>query len=322
MGVLFRKSASQREGDEREHHKPRGVNLKRNSESLSKPYLWTSHPPFTRENSYSPAHSSLPNVRRQANRTLRACARISHAERKCWEDLDLGRLNPNEDLGDSTLKAAKVRITEIVKGLKEAYPDARCALDHKSPLELLVATMLSAQCTDVRVNQVTPTLFQKYPSAQDLAGAAQSNLERIIHSTGFFRNKAKNIKAACQRIISHFSGDVPKTMEELLSLPGVARKTANVVLGTAYGISSGVVVDTHVFRIAHRLGLTRGKTPEKVELDLMKLLPREEWIDFSHRLIHHGRRICMARNPQCTSCRLDEVCPKLGVESKKTARRH
>jgi endonuclease III len=214
------------------------------------------------------------------------------------------------------MKTAKARIAGIVKALKETYPDAECALSHKNPLQLLVATILSAQCTDVRVNQVTPMLFRQYPSAREFAAASQSDLEKMIHSTGFFRNKAKNIKAACQKIISDFQGRIPNTMDELLSLPGVARKTANVVLGTAYGIPAGLVVDTHVFRIAHRLGLTRAKTPEKVELDLMKLLPHEEWINFSHRLIHHGRRVCMARNPQCPSCTLANHCPKLGVNSK------
>jgi len=211
------------------------------------------------------------------------------------------------------LNKAKAKAAEIVGRLKEAYPQAECALSHKNPLQLLVATILSAQCTDARVNQVTPALFEKYASAQDLAGAAQADLERLIRSTGFFRNKAKNIKAACQRIVRDFQGKVPKTMEELLSLPGVARKTANVVLGTAYGIAAGVVVDTHVFRLTHRLGLTHAKTPEKVEMGLMKLLPREEWINFSHRLIYHGRRICMARNPKCAVCTLNPVCPRIGV---------
>jgi endonuclease III len=218
------------------------------------------------------------------------------------------------------LKTAKARVAGIVKALKEAYPDAECALSHKNPLQLLVATILSAQCTDVRVNQVTPALFRRYPSVRDLADASQGDLEKMIHSTGFFRNKAKNIKAACQKIISEFQGWVPATMEELLSLSGVARKTANVVLGTAYGIPAGVVVDTHVFRIAHRLGLTRAKTPEKVELDLMKLLPSDEWINFSHRLIHHGRRVCVARSPQCPSCTLSELCPKLGVNHTNVSR--
>jgi len=211
------------------------------------------------------------------------------------------------------LNKAKAKAAEIVGRLKEAYPQAECALSHKNPLQLLVATILSAQCTDARVNQVTPALFEKYASAQDLAGAAQADLERLIRSTGFFRNKAKNIKAACQRIVRDFQGKVPKTMEELLSLPGVARKTANVVLGTAYGIAAGVVVDTHVFRLTHRLGLTHAKTPEKVEMGLMKLLPREEWINFSHRLIYHGRQICVARNPKCAVCTLNPVCPRIGV---------
>jgi endonuclease III len=220
------------------------------------------------------------------------------------------------------LKTAKARIARIVKELKEAYPDAECALSHKNPLQLLVATILSAQCTDTRVNQVTPALFRQYPSAREFADASQGDLEKMIHSTGFFRNKAKNIKAACQKIIHDFQGRVPNTMNDLLSLAGVARKTANVVLGTAYGIPAGVVVDTHVFRIAHRLGLTRAKTPEKVELDLMKLLPHEEWINFAHRLIHHGRRVCMARNPQCSTCTLADLCPKLGVNNSKPARKH
>ncbi len=217
------------------------------------------------------------------------------------------------------MKSAKARIGEIIKGLKEGYPDAECALSHKNPLQLLVATILSAQCTDVRVNQVTPALFQKFRSAQDLANVSQHELETMIRSTGFFRNKARNIKAAAQKIVTDFHGVVPKTMDELLSLPGVARKTANVVLGTAYGIPSGVVVDTHVFRITYRLGLSCAKTPEKVEVDLMKLVPREEWINFSHRLIHHGRRVCMARNPQCPICRIQKVCPKLGVDDKQAA---
>ena len=212
------------------------------------------------------------------------------------------------------MKSAKGRVPQIIEDFRKEYPAAECALNHKNPLQLLIATMLSAQCTDVRVNMVTPDLFQRYTSASDFADASQADLETMIRSTGFFRNKAKNIKAACHRLVTEFQGEVPKTMEELLSLPGVARKTANVVLGTAYGIASGIVVDTHVFRIAHRLGLTRAKTPENVEVDLMKLIPQAEWIDFSHRLIHHGRRVCMARNPQCPRCVVNEVCPKVGVK--------
>lgn len=214
---------------------------------------------------------------------------------------------------ENTLKKTKVPVDKILKGLQEAYPDVKCALDHQGPLQLLVATILSAQCTDVRVNLVTPALFSKYPTAADFAEARLPDLEKLIHSTGFFRNKAKNIKGAGQRLLTEFKGSVPKTMEELLTLPGVARKTANVVLGTAYGIASGIVVDTHVFRLSHRLGLTRAKTPEQVEQDLMKIVPKAEWIDFSHRLIHHGRKICSARNPQCDRCFLNPVCPKVGV---------
>ncbi len=209
----------------------------------------------------------------------------------------------------------KVLAQRIIQGLKEAYPEAKCALNHTNSLELLIATILSAQCTDVRVNVVTPELFRKYRCAADFASASQAELEEKIRSTGFFRNKAKNIKAACQKLVREFQGRVPKTMEQLLTLPGVARKTANVVLGTAYGIPSGVVVDTHVFRLTHRLGLTRANTPEKVEQDLMKIIPQVDWIDFSHRLIHHGRRVCTARNPQCPLCVLESVCPKIGVET-------
>jgi endonuclease III len=215
------------------------------------------------------------------------------------------------------VRSVKTRVQNIIDGLKKEYPEAECALNHKNPLQLLIATMLSAQCTDVRVNQVTPELFRKYQSAEDFGNASQADLENMIHSTGFFRNKAKNIKAACQKLSAEFKGQVPKSMEELLGLPGVARKTANVVLGTAYAIPSGIVVDTHVFRLAHRLGLTRANTPEKTEQDLMKLIPQGEWINFSHRLIHHGRRVCTARHPQCPRCVLSELCPKIGVSVKK-----
>jgi endonuclease-3 len=224
-----------------------------------------------------------------------------------------GRFLTSADPAENTLKKTKVPVDEILKGLQETYPDVKCALDHQDPLQLLVATILSAQCTDVRVNLVTPALFAKYPSAADFAEARLPDLEKLIHSTGFFRNKAKNIKAAGQRLLSEFKGIVPKTMEELLTLPGVARKTANVVLGTAYGIASGIVVDTHVFRLSHRLGLTRARTPELVEQDLMTIVPKTEWIDFSHRLIHHGRKVCSARNPQCDRCSLNPVCPRVGV---------
>ncbi|HVN83168.1 MAG TPA: endonuclease III [Terriglobia bacterium] len=211
-------------------------------------------------------------------------------------------------------KEEQDRIRKILSLLKAEYPDAQCALTHADPLQLLIATILSAQCTDVRVNQVTPVLFQRYPTISDLAEAKLSELEDLIRSTGFFRNKARNIKAACQQLVNKFSGKIPHSMEELLTLQGVARKTANVVLGSAFGIPSGIVVDTHVFRLSHRLRLTHAKTPEKVEQDLMRKVPREEWINFSHRLIFHGRRVCTARKPLCHICSLDEVCPKVGVK--------
>ena len=200
-------------------------------------------------------------------------------------------------------------IPRLIERLRTAYPEARCALTHEEPLQLLVATILSAQCTDARVNQVTPVLFGRYPDARALAGATQEAIEEVVRSTGFFRNKAKSIRGAARRILDTYEGKVPRTMEELLTLPGVARKTANVVLGTAYGVASGVVVDTHVERIAHRLGLSREKTPDRVERDLMRLLPREEWNDFSHILIHHGRRICDARAPKCGECPVQDLCP-------------
>jgi len=211
-------------------------------------------------------------------------------------------------------KQEQDRIRRILSLLKAEYPDAQCALTHADPLQLLIATILSAQCTDVRVNQVTPGLFQRYPTTRDLAEAELSDLENLIRSTGFFRNKAKNIKGACQQLVSKFNGKIPQSMEELLTLPGVARKTANVVLGSAFGIPSGVVVDTHVFRLSHRLRLAHAKTPEKVEQDLMRKIPREEWINFSHRLIFHGRRVCTARKPLCHVCSLGAVCPKIGVK--------
>ncbi|MGE5176594.1 MAG: endonuclease III [Hyphomicrobiales bacterium] len=197
----------------------------------------------------------------------------------------------------------------LIERLKEAYPEARCALDHQDPFQLLVATILSAQCTDARVNMVTPGLFARYPDARALAVVGQEDLEAIIRSTGFYRNKAKSIRGASERLVAAFGGVVPRTMEELLTLPGVARKTANVVLGTGYGIADGIVVDTHVERLARRLGLSKGKNPEEVERDLMRVVPREEWILFSHLLIFHGRRICDARKPRCAECPVAALCP-------------
>jgi endonuclease-3 len=213
------------------------------------------------------------------------------------------------------MREAKRHAAKIARRLAVDYADARCALDFRSPLELLIATILSAQCTDVRVNLVTKALFQRYRTAADYAAAPQEELERAIQSTGFFRNKAKNIKAACQALVEKHGGQVPKDLESLVALPGVGRKTANVVLGTAFGIASGVVVDTHVSRITQRLGLTKAADPEKIEQDLMAQLSKSEWIDFSHRLIHHGRKICVARKPKCEVCTLAKWCPRIGVKA-------
>lgn len=209
--------------------------------------------------------------------------------------------------------SAKRRATQVAQRLRRAYPDAECALVHDAPLELLLATILSAQCTDAVVNTVTPQLFERFPTAAALAAAPLREIERIIHRTGFFRNKAKSIQACCRKLVDEHGGEVPRTMEELVELPGVGRKTANVVLGTAFGIASGVVVDTHVTRISRRLGLTRHTDAVKIERDLMAQLPKKEWIDFSHRLIHHGRRICAARKPLCEECPLETICPRIGV---------
>ncbi len=203
----------------------------------------------------------------------------------------------------------------IGKELARLYPRAYCALEHQNAFELVIATVLSAQCTDERVNMVTPVLFKRFATAEALGNASQEDVETIIKSTGFFRNKAKNIIAASKRITEVYGGRVPDTMEELLTLPGVARKTSNVVLGNAYGKNIGVVVDTHVSRLSQRMGLTKQKTPEKIELDLMKLFAQNEWTVLSHRLIFHGRQVCNARKPACERCTLAGICPKLGVET-------
>jgi endonuclease-3 len=200
------------------------------------------------------------------------------------------------------------RVAAILAKLDEAYPNATCELNHKNAFELLIATILSAQCTDVRVNQVTETLFKKYPDPKAFAYATPSELELEIRPTGFFRNKTKSVMGASKAIIERFGGEVPRTMDEILTLPGVARKTANVVLGTAYGIPSGIVVDTHVQRIANRLDLTRNEDPKKIEQDLMQVMPKERWIQFSHQIIWHGRRVCQARKPKCAECNLEPLC--------------
>ena len=202
----------------------------------------------------------------------------------------------------------KARLEEILCRLDRMYPDATCALHHTSPWELLVATILSAQCTDKRVNEVTPGLFAKYPTPQDFAAVRPEVLAQDIKSTGFFNNKSKSIVGAAKRVIGEFGGVVPRTMAEMLTIPGAARKTANVVLGTAYGIASGVVVDTHVSRIAHRLDLTKNTDPVKIEQDLAKILPENRWIKFSHQIILHGRALCLARSPRCPECDLNDLC--------------
>jgi endonuclease III len=207
-----------------------------------------------------------------------------------------------------TAAERKERVAEILLRLDEMYPQATCALLHDNPWQLLVATILSAQCTDKRVNEVTPGLFAKYPTPQDFAAVQPEVLANDIRSTGFFNNKSKSIVGAAKRVVSEFGGKVPRTIEEMLTIPGAARKTANVVLGTAYGIASGIVVDTHVQRISARLDLTKKNDPVKIEQDLMKIIPKEKWILFSHQVILHGRALCVARNPKCAECRLYSVC--------------
>ncbi len=209
----------------------------------------------------------------------------------------------------------KARIQQIIRALKKAYPEAECALNHSNPFELLVATILSAQCTDERVNIVTSTLFRKYLSVADFASADPAELEKDISSVNFFRNKAKSIQTTAKLLLEKHNGELPQTLEELTQLAGVGRKTANVVLGTAFGIPTGVVVDTHVSRITQLLGLTKNKDAEKIEKDLIELLPKKEWIDFSHRLIWHGRRVCKARKPNCAECSLERLCPSSSLKS-------
>jgi endonuclease-3 len=209
--------------------------------------------------------------------------------------------------------AQKAHARRIFRGLTKLYPDARCALEHQTPLQLLIATILSAQCTDARVNMVTPDLFRRYPDAEAFANADLRELESLIQSTGFFRSKAKNIQACCRALVHEHDGEVPGTLAELVKLPGVGRKTANVVLGDCFGVP-GITVDTHVKRLSGRLGLTSHADPAKIEQDIMRLLPSKDWIMFNHRMITHGRQVCYARNPDCENCGLNKICPKVGVE--------
>lgn len=217
-----------------------------------------------------------------------------------------------------TKEQLKARAMQIIRALKKTYPDATCALNHANPLELLLATILSAQCTDERVNIVTATLFRKYPTCEAYAAAPLAELEQEINSVTFFRNKAKSIQTTARLLLEKHNGEVPQTLEELVQLAGVGRKTANVVLGTAFGIPTGVVVDTHVSRLTQLLKLTANKTPEKIEADLMEILPKKEWIEFSHRLIWHGRRVCKARKPACADCSIESYCPSSLLKASKT----
>ena len=221
---------------------------------------------------------------------------------------------PGRTGGRESATARKARATAIARRLASAYPRASCSLDFQSPFQLLVATILSAQCTDRRVNAVTGGLFRRWPTPEALAAARAADLEAAIRSTGFFRAKARSILGCCRGLVERYGGEVPRTLEELVHLPGVGRKTANVVLGSAFGLSTGVVVDTHVGRISRRLGLTRQADAVKAERDLMAVLPRRHWIAFSHRLIEHGRTVCTARNPRCTGCVLADLCPRVGVK--------
>ncbi len=216
------------------------------------------------------------------------------------------------------ISAKKQRALELLIRLKRLYPEAPCTLNYETPVQLMVATILSAQCTDARVNLVTPELFRRFPDAATLAGADVAELEELVRSTGFYRNKAKNIQAACQMIMTEFGAQVPRMMEDLLKLPGVARKTANVVSAHAYGVNLGVTVDTHVKRLTYRLGLTKNTDPVKIERDLMKLIAQPEWENWSIRLIYHGRATCMARSPQCDRCELADLCPSANLSEKPT----
>jgi len=219
------------------------------------------------------------------------------------------KMNKTKKTAQEPLEARKKRTREIIRKLKRAYPDAKCSLNHTNPFELLVATILSAQCTDDRVNIVTADLFRKYRGPQDYLKVAPRELEKDIQSTGFFRNKTKSIQGTSKMLLDAYNGRVPQTMDELLELPGVARKTANVVLGNAFDIKAGVVVDTHVTRLSHRLALSEAKTAEKIEQDLIPIVPKKDWVIFPHLLISHGRKICKARNPLCAECPVEKLCP-------------
>jgi endonuclease-3 len=244
---------------------------------------------------------------------MRTCLRVRYLSRYSMADTATAKLThtvtpPKKVPKPKTAAERKARLNRVLKDLDRLYPNVTCALHHNNAWELLVATILSAQCTDERVNKVTPALFKKYPTVKAMAAASQDELAQDIRSTGFFNNKARSLIGAARKLMADHNGDVPRSMDELLKVPGAARKTSNVVLGTAYGIASGLVVDTHVMRIAQRLDLTKNDDPVSIEQDLMKLIPQNHWIQFSHQVIHFGRGICMARKPRCGECPLDPLC--------------
>jgi endonuclease-3 len=246
--------------------------------------------------------------KKAAKKTTRKTARPAKAPDKTARPSSAKSASRKPLPADPGLELAPKRVEELFRRLRAAYPNAECALLHRNPWELLVATILSAQCTDARVNIVTPSLFRKFPTPAAFAQASLPAIEEEIRSTGFYHNKAKSISGAAKKIVGEFNGKVPQSMAELLTIPGAARKTANVVLGVAFGKAEGVVVDTHVLRLSHRLGLTRAEDPKKVEQDLMQIIPKDRWIAFSHEMIHHGRQICIARKPRCVECPLEPLC--------------
>src|SRR5215471_1473333 len=263
----------------------------------------TLHPDFRRARARLGEDGIIIKVKARTERNAKGNQRTGEQKKASSHDLLRAYVKRPK-----TAAERKERLEEILLRLDRMYPNATCALHHTTPWELLVATILSAQCTDKRVNEVTPGLFAKYPTPEDFAAVRPEVLAQDIKSTGFFNNKAKSIVGAAKKVVGEFGGKVPRTMEEMLSIPGAARKTANVVLGTAFGIASGVVVDTHVQRIARRLDLTKNTDPRKIEQDLMKTIPQEKWILFSHQIILHGRALCYARNPKCAQCDLNSVC--------------
>jgi len=243
---------------------------------------------------------------RKCSPKLEFTRQIAQTALICW---------PNRGLFVAATPEEKQHARKVVRRLSRNYPDAECSLDFQTPLQLLIATILAAQCTDERVNRVTPALFRKYPTAADYASARPAELKKDIKSTGFYNNKAKSIQGCCRAMVERYGGEVPEVIDKLVELPGVGRKTANVVLAAAYGIVSGVIVDTHVGRISRRLGLSARKDAEKIEADLMARLPKKEWIAFSHRVVQHGRTTCTSRKPKCRDCTLADICPRIGVQT-------